>query len=118
MSIFQFQCYCVLTHPEETIRALVDPRLVGLFRRMIRGQHDCSICRRTLNLDPTSDDSPGVVGYMHGDLPDEIAVVGVAACCGCVKKLGAVEVARTVGQMFVDELCGGGTVEMVQAGTA
>jgi hypothetical protein len=58
------------------------------------------------------------IGYWHGNFADEIDAVGVVAYCKCVLNLGNEEVARTIGEMFVNEKCGGGTVEMVQGGVA
>lgn len=113
--IFQLQVYCARTHREEHPKALIDPNLTGLFRRIIRGQHDCYICRRTLDLDPVSDTSPGLICYAHGDRPQ---VVGMAACRACAVKLGNEQTARMIGEMFVDECCCGGTVELVQGGNA
>jgi hypothetical protein len=115
---FQLQSFRVLSHPEEVIRALVDPRLVGLFRRVMRGQHDCAICQTALNLDPTSVSSPGVVGFLHGNLGDEVDAVAVAACVACTLKLGDEGASRALCQEFADSCCGGGTVELVQGGTA
>ena len=118
-SIFQFQHYAVLTHPAQKSMAMRDPITRELLRRISWGMHDCYICRRTLDLKSRDGDStPGLVGFMHGDLPKEIDGVGMAACRACAMKLGDVETSRTITQMFADEVCGGGTVELVQGGTA
>jgi hypothetical protein len=118
MSIFQLQPFRVLSHPEECMMALIDPRLVPLFKRIIRGGHDCAICQATMNLDPTSDSSPGVVGFVHGDLGAGIDAVAVAACVACTLKLGDEGASRAICQEFVDSCAGGGTVATVQGGTA
>jgi hypothetical protein len=115
--VFQFQGYYVLSHPVESIRALVDPRLVGMFRRILRGGQDCGLCGAVLNLDPESVASPGIVGFVHGDL-DGIDAIGVAACVACTLRLGDEGVTRAIGQEFVDTCAGGGTVELVQGGVA
>ena len=117
-SIFQFQCCSLISHPEEIFKALIDPRLVGLFKRVLNGKHDCYICRATLDLDPGADSSPGLVGFMHGDFPKEVDAVALAACCGCVRKLGDELAARTITRMFADECCGGGEVRLVEGGVA
>jgi hypothetical protein len=117
-SRFGFQFYRVLTHPDEVIRASIDPKMVGLLRRVIKGQHDCAICRTTLNLDPNDCSSPGLLGYLHGDFTKDIDVVAVAACVACVRKLGNEATAKTVSQIFADDVLGGGHVEQVQCGTA
>ena len=67
--IFQLHAYRVLTHPEDAVRALIDPRLVELFRRIMKGGQDCALCRTCLNFDPESLASPGIAGFVHGDLP-------------------------------------------------
>jgi hypothetical protein len=116
--IFQLQAYRLLSHPAETIKALIDPRLVGLFQRILRGGQDCALCQTTLNLDPESLASPGIAGFGHGDLGTGIDVVAVAACVACTLKLGDEGVTRAIGQEFVDSCAGGGTVELVQGGVA
>jgi hypothetical protein len=116
--IFQLQSFRVLTHPEECLKASVDPNMVGLFRRVRKGEHDCALCQTSLNLDPTSDSSLGFMGYLHGDLGKDVDAVAVAACVGCTLKLGDEKVTRAIGQEFADSCCGGGTVEVVQGGTA
>jgi hypothetical protein len=99
--------------------AMSDPITHELLRRISWGMHDCYICRRTLDLKSLDGDStPGIVGYMHGDLPKEIDGIGMAACSACAKKLGDKRTSKTITQMFADECCGGGKVEMVQGGTA
>ena len=119
MTIFQFHCYCVLSYPEQKSMAMDDPITRELLRRISWGEHDCYICNRTLDLKSLDGDStPGLVGFMHGDLPKEIDGVGMAACAACAAKLGDVETSRTITQMFADEVCGGGTVTMLQGGTA
>ena len=117
--IFQLQCYCVLTHAMDHFMAIADPIIVGVLSRVAKGKCDCVICRRTLDLKSFGGDStPGILGYMHGDLPDEVNAVGVAVCCACVRELGDKKAAMTISQMFVNECGGGGTVELVQGGTA
>ena len=116
--IFQLQAYRVLTHPEEAARALIDPRLVELFRRIMKGGQDCALCRTCLNFDPESLASPGIVGFVHGDFPEEVEIVAVAACVACTLRLGDEGVTCALGQDFVDLCCGGGTVEVVQGGVA
>jgi hypothetical protein len=61
--IFQLQAYRVLSHPAECLKALIDPNMVGLFKRIMRGGQDCALCQTSLNLDPTSDSSPGLMGF-------------------------------------------------------
>ena len=118
-SIFQFQHYAVLTHPAQKSMAMRDPITRELLRRISWGMHDCYICRRTLDLKSRDGDStPGLVGFMHGDLPKEINGVGMAACRACAMKLGDVETSRTITQMFADEVCGGGEVSLVHGGIA
>jgi hypothetical protein len=114
---FQLESYRVLTNPIDTIRASMDPRMVALFRRIMRGEHDCGLCRVCLNFDPKSDSSPGLVGYLHGDL-DGIDAIAVAACCRCVRAHGDDGTARAICQEFVDEVCGGGEVTLVRGGRA
>ena len=118
MSIFQLQCLNVIENPEELPRIMIDPRMVKLFRRIMRGQHDCAICQTCLNLDPDSFASPGVLGYVHGDLGTGIDAVAVAACVACTLKLGDEGVSLAIGQEFVDTCAGGGTVSLVQGGRA
>jgi hypothetical protein len=115
--LFQLQAYRVL-HPVERLKAVVDPRLVELFHRIMRGGQDCALCRQTLDLDAESLASPGVIGYLHGDLPAEVPFVGVAACISCTFRLGDEGVLRAIGQEFVDSCAGGGTVELVRGGAA
>lgn len=119
MSIFSFHCYCVLTHPAQKTMAMDDPITRELLRRISWGKHDCYICRWTLDLKTLGGDStPAVIGYVHGDLPKGMEGVAMAACAACSKDLGDQETSRTMTQMFADEHCGGGTVKMVQGGTA
>jgi len=110
-SHFGFQCYRVLSDPVEVIKASIDPRLIGLFRRILRGGHDCAICRTTLNLDPESSASPGLMGYAHGNID-----VAMAACVTCTLRLGDEGAERAMCQEFADEI--GGKVEVLQAGRA
>lgn len=117
MSIFQLQPFRVLSHPEECMMAFFDPRLVPLFKRLMKHGHDCAICQTTMNLDPESSASPGIVGYLHGDL-DGIDSVAVAACVRCTLKLGEEGTSRAICQEFLDSCAGGGTVNFVQGGTA
>lgn len=117
----QFHAYNVLSRPMEAVQAMFDPRLVGLFRRILRGGQDCAICQTCLNLDPDSAGSPGLIGYLHGDLhhrDGDIDAIGVAACCGCVRKLGDELAAKTLCHEFADTCCGGGTVQLVQGGVS
>jgi hypothetical protein len=114
--LFQLQAYRVL-HPVERLKAVVDPRLVELFHRIMRGEQDCAICQTTLHLD-ASLASPGVAGYLHGDFPKGVEIVCVAACTACTLKLGDEGVLRAIGQEFVDSCAGGGSVQLVQSGVA
>jgi hypothetical protein len=118
MGIIQLQHYRVATHPEEAIRAMIDPRMVGLFRRVLKRQHDCALCQTTLDLDPESDSSPGLMGFLHGDFGKDVDAVCVAACVACTLKLGDEGASRALCQEFVDTCAGGGTVQLVQGGTA
>jgi hypothetical protein len=115
---FQLQAYRVLSHPAETLMAVTDKITARMLNRIAKGGHDCAICGATLNLDPKSDSSPGIIGYLHGDFPKDIDGIGVTVCCDCVTRLGDKEAARTTVQMFLDEKCGGGTVTELQGGTA
>jgi hypothetical protein len=116
--IFSLQVYRVLSHPAEKLMAITDPITVRMLGRIAKGKADCVLCRVCLNLDSKSDTSPGLIGYWHGDFAEGVEAIGVVACCKCVLDLGNEEVARTIGEMFVNEKCGGGTVEMVQGGVA
>ena len=119
MSILQFHCYCTHTHPAQKAMAMDDPLTRELLRRISWGEHDCYICRRTLDLKSRDGDStPGVVGYVHGDLPKDMEGIAMAACTACARKLGDQETSRQITQMFADEQCGGGTVSLVQGGVA
>jgi hypothetical protein len=74
--ILQLQCYCVLTHAVEHFMAITDPIIVGVLGRVAKGTCDCAICSRTLDLKSFGGDSkPGILAYMHGDLPDEVNAV-------------------------------------------
>ena len=82
--IFSFHCYCVISCPEHKDMAMADPRTRELLRRISWGKHDCYICRRTLDLKSRDGDStPGMVGFMHGDLPEGVNGVAMAACSAC-----------------------------------
>jgi hypothetical protein len=119
MGIVQFQAYAVLTYPEQRLLAMTDPRTREMLRRISWFEHDCYICNRTMDLaSHDGDATPGIIGYMHGDLPDEIGAVTVAVCSACVRKLGDDATALQVSQMFIDEHFGGGHVEHVQCGRA
>ena len=119
MSILQFHCYCTHTHPAQKAMAMDDPLTRELLRRISWGEHDCYICRRTLDLKSRDGDStPGVVGYVHGDLPKDMEGIAMAACTACARKLGDQETSRQITQMFADEQCGGGAVSLVQGGVA
>jgi hypothetical protein len=101
----------VLSDPTEVIRASIDPRLVGLLERIMRGGHDCAICQTTLNLNPESTASPGLLGFAHG-----ATTVAMAACVRCVVVLGdqGAEIAMCEGFAAAID----GTVEVLQGGRA
>jgi hypothetical protein len=116
---FLLQAYHVLADPVDRLKAITDPNTVILLGRISRGLHDCTLCRVPLDLDPKSDRSPGIVGYLHGDFPKEIGAIAVCACVRCVETLGNDGAALAPGKTFADELCGGGgTVQLVQGGVA
>ena len=117
--VLTLQAYHVLSCPEHHLMAATDKVTMQMIVRIGAGKHDCYICRRLLVLDPKlGDAAPGLLGYIHGDLPPEVSAVAVAACCGCVRHLGDQETARTIVQMFADEQFGGGTVFETAGGTA
>ena len=116
----QFAGISLVSHPEAAIVAVMDPRLVGVIQRIAKGQHDCALCRATLELDPDmGDDALGVVGFLHGDVGDDVGAIGVAVCCACTRALGDDGVGRALSLSFAAEFCGGGEIlEVAQGGTA
>jgi hypothetical protein len=53
-----------------------------------------------------------------GDFGKDVDAVCMAACVACKLKLGDEGTSRALCQEFADECCGGGTVNLIQGGTA
>jgi hypothetical protein len=115
--LFQLQAANLLEHPEELLKFLSNPWFNDLGRRIKRGQHDCALCQTTLTLDPDSHASPGTIGFANGDFGPDVPVVIVAACTACTLKHGH-DTVRAIGQELADDVFGGGTVQLVEGGSA